>query len=454
MIRTLSILAAASLGLSFVARAAVFPEFVLPEGVGVNIHFTRGHEKDLDMIAAAGFKWVRMDFGWAGIERAKGVYDWSAYEELTSNLERRGLRALYILDYSNPLYEETVTSKNPITGQESRTTASPQRPESVAAFAQWAGAAAARFKGRGIIWEIWNEPNIFFWQPKPDVQQYATLALAAARAIRAADAEAQVVGPATSEVPLKFLEECFAAGLLEVFDAVSVHPYRDYRKPPETAAEDYAKLRDLIGRYAKTPLKRNMPILSGEWGYASHARGVSLETQAAFVVRQQLANLCAGVPISIWYDWKNDGPDANEREHNFGTVTADLTPKPAYHAVKTLTSELAGHRIERRIDTGQADEYVLLMAGRGGSSKLAAWTTGVGRQIEIKVKSGAGSGVDAVAGLGEKVVGQEASPGRGQSEPGKEPAGGAYVAMTGDRLVIGLGPMPVYLALRNVQVAP
>jgi hypothetical protein len=99
-------------------RSADFPELVLPQGVGVNVHFTRGHERDLDMIAAAGFKFVPMDFGWAGIERRKGEYDWSAYDELTANLERRGLRALYILDYSNPLYEETVTSRNPITGNE------------------------------------------------------------------------------------------------------------------------------------------------------------------------------------------------------------------------------------------------------------------------------------------------------------------------------------------------
>ena len=52
--------------------AAELPEAVLPAGVGVNIHFTRGHETDLDMIAAAGFKFIRMDFGWGGTERKKG----------------------------------------------------------------------------------------------------------------------------------------------------------------------------------------------------------------------------------------------------------------------------------------------------------------------------------------------------------------------------------------------
>jgi len=355
-------------------QGADFPDLVLPQGAGVNIHFTRGHERDLDMIAAAGFKFVRMDFGWGGTERKKGEYNWSAYDELTANLEKRGLRALYILDYSNPLYEEMVVSRNPITGKEQKDVASPQHPESVAAFARWAGAAAKHFAGRRVVWEIWNEPNISFWKPKPDVQQYTTLALATAKAVREADPNATIIGPATSEVPVKFLEEFFAAGALVHLDAVSVHPYRSYKKGPETAAEDYAKLRALIEKHAPIA-KKSMPIISGEWGYSTFTnKGVSLETQAAFLGRQQLANLHAGVPISIWYDWKNDGPDLAEREHNFGTVTHDLRPKPAYVAVQTLTRELSGYRIEKRLATASTNDWVLFLS-RGTERKLAAWTT-------------------------------------------------------------------------------
>jgi hypothetical protein len=43
-----------------------------------------------------------------------------------------------------------------------------------------------------------NEPNISFWKPKPDVQQYSTLALATAKAVREADPNATIIGPATS----------------------------------------------------------------------------------------------------------------------------------------------------------------------------------------------------------------------------------------------------------------
>jgi hypothetical protein len=397
--------------------------------VGVNIHFTRGHAKDLDLIAAAGCKFIRMDFGWGGIERKKGEYDWSAYDELTANLEQRGLRPLYILDYSNGLYEETVTSTNAITGKPQRDTASPQHPESVAAFARWAGAAAARYQGRRVLWEIWNEPNIFFWKPKPDVQQYTTLALATCRAIRAADPQATIVAPATSGFPWQFLEDFFKAGALEHLDAVSVHPYRSRSKPPETAAEDYAKLRALIEKYAP-PAKRSLPILSGEWGYSTHIKGVPLDTQAAFLARQQLANLLAGVPLSIWYDWKNDGTDPDENEHNFGTVTHDLQPKPAYVALQTLTRELGGCRIVRRLNVGSDKDYVLLLSNRAGDQKLAAWTLADPHPVTIAAGFGAGSQATAVTGNGAPCP----------------------VKIEGKNLVLDLAAAPQYVSLKGAEL--
>jgi hypothetical protein len=364
------------------AAAAELPGPVLPQGVGVNIHFTRGHGKDLDRIAAAGFKVVRMDFSWGGTETKKGEYDWSAYDELTADLEKRGLRPLYILDYSNALYEETVTSENPITHKAHRDIASPQHPESVLAFARWAATAAKHFRGRHVLWEVWNEPNIGFWKPKPNVEQYAALCRATCKAVRAADPDATILAPATSEVPAKFLEPLFAAGVLAELDAVSVHPYRPSQKPPETAVEDYRKLRGLIERYAPEGKKR-LPIVSGEWGYATDTKGVSPETQAAYLARMQLANLLEGVPLSIWYDWKNDGPDPAEREHNFGTVKPDLEPKPAYLAARTLTRELAGYRIARRLDVGGEKDFVLLLHNDAGRRKLAAWTLGEAHAVTL-----------------------------------------------------------------------
>jgi len=366
------------------AFADGLPDLTIPSGVGVNIHFISGHEQDLTMISAAGFKWVRQDFFWDRIERQKGQYDWSEFDAFTTALERHGLRPYYILDYSNPLYEKTVISTNPVTGKpEQHTTASPQQPDSVAAFAKWAAAAAEHFRGREVIWEIWNEPNISFWKPKPDTAQYTALALATARAIREADPHACIVAPATSGFPWNFLETVLSSGVLEYLDAVSVHPYRGKR--PETAAADFARLRELIKRHA--PEGKTIPILSGEWGYSSNTKGVSPETQAAYIARQQLSNLLNGVPISIWYDWKNDGDDPAENEHNFGTVTGALQPKPAYLAIQTLTRELAGYRISQRRDTGNTNDFVLVLTNGIGQTKLAAWTTGAPHSVALDSQS-------------------------------------------------------------------
>ena len=414
----------------FCGRASDVPDLVLPAGVGVNIHFTRDHEKDLDLIAAAGFKFVRQDFFWGAIERNKGEYDWSDYDDLMAQLDRRGMHAYFILDYSNPLYEESVRATNPVTHKvEGHTTASPQHPESIAAFANWAAAATKHFHGRGIIWEIWNEPNIDFWKPKPNVDQYTALALATCRAVRAADPQATIVGPATSGFPWPFLESVFKSGALEYFDAVSVHPYRPPSRGPERAAAEFKRLRALIDTYAPAG-KKGMPILSGEWGYSSNTKGVTQEQQANFIARQQLFNLLCGVPVSIWYDWKNDGNDPNENEHNFGTMTSDLQSKPAYSAIQNLTRELAGCRLDRRLDTGNTNDFVLIFSREGHPAKIAAWTAGAPDEASLPLKT----------------VAKELAFLNGTGEKGK-------IEIENGSVRVGLDGTPKYIDLQGADVS-
>ncbi len=150
---------------------ASLPSDVVPNGLGVNIHFTDAQPGEMEMLTAAGFRWIRMDLTWAATERERGHYDFSAYDRLLATLEAHKLRALFILCYGNPLYEPRDT------------VATPQARD---AFSRWAAAAATHFKGRGILWEIWNEPNGRFWKPHANAKQYIALALAASKAIRQA----------------------------------------------------------------------------------------------------------------------------------------------------------------------------------------------------------------------------------------------------------------------------
>ncbi|MES2490079.1 MAG: cellulase family glycosylhydrolase [Pseudomonadota bacterium] len=359
--------------LSQPAQAGKLPDLVIPEGVGINIHFTRGNEKDLDLIAAAGIRVVRTDLKWDETERYKGVYDWSAYDELAANLAKRGIRPLFILDYSNPLYEETK-HKLWLNIWSYYEVMSPRSPTSIAAFARWAVAAEQHFRKYDVIWEIWNEPNIKFWKPAPAVAEYTRLAMATCQAIHAANPNATVIGPASSGIPWDFLEYLFKAGALSCLDAVSVHPYRN--SIPESAGGDYIRLRKLVDQYTPANHKEKIPILSGEWGYATVLLGRPQIEQANFVVRMQLFNMLYGIPLSVWYDWKNDGTDRRKHEHNFGVVQTDLAPKSSYVALKTLTTQLSGFKLVMRLNLGKSDDYALLFMNAAGQGKIVAWTIG------------------------------------------------------------------------------
>ena len=361
------------------AASATLPELKIPDGFGVNIHFT-GEPKNLDLIAEAGFKFIRMDFSWSGIERTKGVYDFekTGYDALTNGCTKRGIRILYILDYSNRLYESE---------QSVRTDAGR------AAFAAFARAAAKRYAGKNVLWEIWNEPNIKqFWSPQPGVDDYCKLVEAAAQALKKADPNAFVVAPATSTIPFDWLENCFKKGLLNWIDALTVHPYRP--QSPETVIKDYVKLRELIARYA--PQGKSIPIISGEWGYSNvnwDSSRLSDEKQGQYLARMFLINLQQNVPISIWYDWKNDGPDPNEREHNFGTMSRDLTPKPAYLAAKTLATTLSGFSIEKRLNLAGDKDFGFLLK-KDNIEAIALWTTDKEHELTLPLKAGQGTLVD------------------------------------------------------------
>ena len=358
----------------FMAEAATLPTPAIANSPGVSIHFTRGNTKDLDMMAAAGIKIVRTDFVWGDIETQKGVYNWASYDELVNNLVKRGMRPYFILDYSNVLYEDvhilTTSDGTPYAAYID----SPNSPNSVAGFAAWAKAAALRYQSKNVIWEIWNEPNLTFWKPTPNIEDYTTLSKATCSAIHGAVPNATVVGGVTSKFDWNFLFAYSGSGVLDCIDAVSVHPYRS--TAPETAGAEISYLQWVIDQYAPSNRTGKIPVISGEWGYTTQTGAYPLEYQAAYAVRMQLNNLIYNVPISIWYDWKNDGTDAANKDQNFGIVTASLALKPAYTALKTLSQQLGSYKLVNRVATGNDQDYVLVFANSLGKRKVVAWTTG------------------------------------------------------------------------------
>lgn len=357
-----------------------WPAPELSAGLGVNLHFS-SPQQALDQVARVaglGLRFVRMDLTWSAVERQRGHYDFSSYDPVIHALTSRGIRLLCILGYNNALYEMVPSPPSTAVG--------PHTDAVRQAFARFVSATVTHFKGRGIIWEIWNEPdNVRFWSPTPTPAGYVDLLKTAVPALRQADTSALVIAPAltgmSSQYPAAwtYLEKCFSLGLPGLVDAISVHPYR--QDGPESVTADYRRLSALLARYAPKN-KVNLPIIDSEWGYSG--TWVSREQQAAYFVRLALMDQLNGLPISIWYDWQDDGKDPRQQEENFGLLTWNGQPKPAYVAAQTLIRELGGYRLNRRL-TGGAD-YGLLFT-RGTAKKQVLWTTGNAHPVTLNINA-------------------------------------------------------------------
>ena len=366
--------------------SASLPSANVPDGFGVCIRFVGDPTNDLNMIQASGFKNVRTDLTWSAGERQKGVYDFSQYDAIVNGELQRGLRPYLILAYGNQLYESNIWAVT--------------TPQGIQAYANFAAAAAAHYKGKNIIWEIWNEPNNpQFWQPSPNPTQYMALVQAAVPAIKNADPNATVFAPAiagarTPPDPLgAFPDTCFQLGLANYIDGFSCHPYMEL--DPEWVigyywgTNVYGNLRSLITKYSPN---KNIPIISGEWGYPSAAYNYTSgtynvnateATQAKYCARMFLMNLYQGIPISMWYDWRDDGQDPTNTnvQYHFGLLRYDNSFKPSYYAVQSLMQNLNGKHFTQRL-TSSTNDY-LLQFSNGSQTTIAAWTVDPAHSVQI-----------------------------------------------------------------------
>ncbi len=364
-------------------RAAGFPEPAVPMAFGMQ---TKGvTSKDLDQIAGLGLKFVRRGFHWEGIEKEKGVYDFSGHDPVMKEIRDRGLRVLGVLAFGNKLY-------GPVRGDGGRE-----------AYAQYAAAVAGHFKDDRVIWEIWNEPNTMtFWgrhgkkgNSEEYAAEYVALVKAAVPAMRRADPACTIVAGSVSclwSESYKWIDACFAGGILRSgIDGWSVHPYSLRR--PEDYVEAYDKVRDMMARHGAP---RDFPMLNTERGFpTSKAEGYTggdpammREYQAWHLVRQYLVDFSQGLRLTNWYEWKNS-------REGFGIFNDDV-PSPAFRAGKVLIDRLRGCRLRRRESTESAQDWVLSFAGPDGELTFVAWTSpppgespdkAVPHEVSIKVEA-------------------------------------------------------------------
>lgn len=188
------------------------------------------------------------------------------------------------------------------------------------------------------IFEISNE----YWHPGTgspnDAVSYMELQkwfYATAKTVRP---DAVILGGAgipTGGVGLLFLNDCLALGLEKHCDGISLHPY-NYTAPAPNAGNAMADTKNVMALYSK-------PTYITEFGWPTYA-GVGGQTeqfQAVQTVSYLLRCLRDDRIKGAWiYDYHDDGTDPANREHNFGIVHNDYSPKPAFRALKTLIEAL------------------------------------------------------------------------------------------------------------------
>ncbi len=336
----------------------------VPGGLALNAAHIWAPSEQFDRIADTGVSYIRHATFWKEIERQKGEYDFSRMQGVVDALEPQGVGVLFILAYNNPLYENHGAAA--IITDEGRQ-----------AFADFCAAAAEHFRGRKVIWEIWNEPNVrTFWdrQRTPNSDEYADEYVALVNevvpAMRKADPRGVIFAGSVSclwKDSYSWSKRCFEQGILaNDFDAWSVHPY-NFKRPEDYFAA-YEHMRKLMREHGgRTKImvntERGFPLGEAE-GFAGGDRDMQEEFQAAHFVRQYMVDMLCDIRMTVWYRWNDP---------KFGIVHGQ-NERPALQACKTLTTELNGYKLIDRVKTESDLDFVLLFRNARGEDKLVAWT--------------------------------------------------------------------------------
>ncbi|MFJ5922050.1 cellulase family glycosylhydrolase [Kitasatospora sp. NPDC092948] len=309
----------------------------------------------LDDAVNSKARWIRVDLSWNNIQpdSAKN-YEWQRFDRIAKAAQDRHLEVLATIGYTPKWARRSGCGGDP--------SCAPAHPEAFAAFAQ---KAAERYAPMGVhTWEIWNEPNLPFWAPKPDPAAYTTLLKSTAASLRAADKQAYVmlgglaaVATAQSDgyvSQFDFLNAVCELGANKVVDAIAYHPYTYPHLPSEktdfgTAFEGISSTHDnLVGileRYG-TP---NLPIWLTETGAATNGPGqasdgkttpanathVTEDLQAAIATDTIPASAAnPHVAAVFWYSDQDSGTDKDKAHRSmfYGLRRYDGTPKPALAA--------------------------------------------------------------------------------------------------------------------------
>ncbi len=324
-------------------------------------------ERQVQLIAAAGFHWLRQEFPWYDIEvSGKGNFNdcrnppncisaWDKYDQIVNLAESHNLELLVRLS-SPPDWSRADKS--------ARGAFAP--PDNVGDFADYAAAVATRYRGRVKFYQVWNEPNIYDeWGNQPvDPEAYTRLLCATYQRLKQVDPGLAVVSGAlapTAELGALndsggnnlndyiFLQRMYAAGAGRCFDVLSVQGYGLWSGPTDH------RLRPLIVNYGRNQIIRDVMVAHGDahkaiwisemnWNavpldssIAPQFGQVTLEQQARYAPlayqRAQADWPWVGVN-AFWYFKKADDSERSQPVYYFRMADPNFNLLPVYDTLK------------------------------------------------------------------------------------------------------------------------
>jgi hypothetical protein len=324
-------------------------------------------ERQVQLIAEAGFHWLRQEFPWYDIEvGGKGNFNdcrnppgcisaWDKYDQIVNLAESHNLELLVRLS-SPPDWSRADKS--------ARGAFAP--PDNFDDFADYAAAVAARYKGRVHYYQVWNEPNIFDeWGNQPvDPEAYTRLLCLTYRRLKQVDPTIVVVSGAlapTAELGALndsggnnlndyiFLQRMYAAGAGKCFDVLSVQGYGLWSGPTDH------RLRPLIVNYGRNQMIRDVMVKNGdehkaiwisemnwnavpsEGGLAPLYGRVTLEQQARYapLAYQRAQQDWPWVGVNAFWFFKRAGDSEKSQPfYYFRMADPDFTLMPVYATLK------------------------------------------------------------------------------------------------------------------------
>ena len=337
----------------------------------------RRYERRAALAAGAGVKWSRGGTHWTDTEKSPGVFDWTAADKTVETCRRYGIT---LIGSIGSYWPEWVKEK--WTG------------EGLVAYTNMLTKAATRYRNSIRVWEIWNEPNIHFWEGT-DADYFKLLDMSIA-ALKSVDPELRAAGCSTAGVDIPYL----AAAVTNVasFQDFALHPYTS------NSNEDWLLSNIRKVDALKPGAKQWLTEMGGYTGCGGEY--TTERTQGILILRQYLAYAASGcVGATFLYDLVNDGDEQGYKEKNFGILRQDFSPKPSYRALamlgRTFVSGSIVHKEKKLPDGKRIHLY------RQGKAKILLTDSPTRIRVPYSSKDGTPTNL-----MGETLVPQEDSSGR------------------------------------------